>query len=73
MEASLYLIAIIGFIYWVWTSTTVRGVLLRVLLSSVLGVVIVIITSAFIHGSGFPFKWLDEGSQKIMLDEKVMP
>ena len=80
IEVPLYLTTIIGFIYWIWTSTTVRGVMLRVILATVLGMTIAFVTSGFVHRSSFPSKWLDEGSQKRilerqqkMLDERVMP
>jgi hypothetical protein len=80
IEVPLYLMTMIGFIYWIWTSTTIGGVLLRTLLSSILGVAIALITSSYVHSSSFPFKWLDEGSQKRilerqqkMMNERVVP
>lgn len=80
IEVPLYLVTIIGLIYWIWTSVTVRGVMLRVVLASVLGMAIALTTSGFVHSGSFPFEWLDEGSQKRimerqqrMLDERLNP
>lgn len=70
IEVPLYLLTIIGFIYWIWTSTTGRGVLLRVVLATVLGMAIVMITSGFVHSSTFPFEWFDEGTQKRILERQ---
>jgi len=70
IEVPLYLATIIGFIYWIWTSSTIKGVIIRVLLATVLGMAIALVTSAFVHSPDFPFEWLDEGTQKRILERQ---